>query len=178
MPIRIEDDVWVFKVIIVGEASVGKTTLVNRYIAGTYTSEYKATLGVDIFTKEITIKKENKDLFVRLLVWDIAGQSLFRAFRKKFFVNARSALLVFDLTIPNSLTQLHSWIDDINNVTGKIPLILIGNKLDLKELIAVSPNDVDAFLDQHPKVVKNFNTSALTGENVEATFLSLISQLL
>lgn len=178
MTIELENDVWCFKIIVAGEASVGKTTLVNRYIAGKFTSEYKATIGVDIFTREVTFQKKNDNFRVKLLVWDIAGQSLFRAFRKKFFENARSALLVFDLTAPNSLNQLNSWIKDIHEVTGDVPLILIGNKSDLKELIEVKPEEISIFIDQHPNVVLNFNTSALTGKNVEAAFLGLISQII
>ncbi len=179
MTIQIEDDVWCFKIIIAGEASVGKTTLINQYIAGKFSTEYKATIGVDIFTKEVTMTKDDKDHSVKLLVWDVAGQMLFRNFRKKFFTNSQGGFLVFDLTVPNSLDRLHSWIEDIYEaVSDPIPLFLIGNKLDLEELIAVSPEEVTSFLDQHPNIVTNFNTSALSGENVENAFLNLISRLI
>ncbi|MFX0124380.1 MAG: Rab family GTPase [Candidatus Hodarchaeota archaeon] len=179
MTIQIEDDVWCFKIIVAGEASVGKTTLINQYIAGKFTAEYKATIGVDIFTKEVTMDKGNKDHIVKLLVWDVAGQTLFRGFRKKFFTNSRAGFLVFDLTVPNSLDRLHSWIKDIHDaVSDPIPLFLIGNKLDLEKLITVSSEDVTSFLDQYPNIVTNFNTSALSGENVEKAFLSLISHLI
>ena len=179
MTVSVEDDIWCFKIVIAGEASVGKTTLINQYIAGRFTSEYKATIGVDIFTKEVTMKKNGKDHIVKLLVWDVAGQTLFRNFRKRFFSNSRAGFLVFDLTVPNSLDRLHSWIKDIHEaVSDPIPLFLIGNKLDLEDLIAVSPEEVTSFLDQHPNIVTNFNTSAFSGENVEKAFLSLISSLI
>jgi small GTP-binding protein len=179
MTFEIEDDTWCFKIIIAGEASVGKTTLINQYIADKFTSEYKATIGVDIFTKEVTMKKDGKDQIVKLLVWDVAGQTLFRNFRKRFFSNSRGGFLVYDLTVPNSLDRLHTWIKDIHEaVSEDIPLFLIGNKLDLEELIAVSPEEVNSFLGNYPYIVKNFNTSALSGENVESAFLSLISRLI
>ncbi|MFX1516860.1 MAG: Rab family GTPase [Promethearchaeota archaeon] len=179
MTFSIEDDIWCFKIIIAGEASVGKTTLINQYIAGKFTSEYKATIGVDIFTKEVTTKKDGKDNIVKLLVWDVAGQTLFRNFRKRFFSNARGGFLVFDLTVPNSLDRLHSWISDIQDaVSEEIPLILIGNKLDLEEIITVSSEEVTSFLDHYPNIVTNFNTSALNGENVEIAFHSLIDSLI
>lgn len=179
MTIQVEDDVWCFKIIIAGEASVGKTTLINQYIAGKFTTEYKATIGVDIFSKEVVLKKDDKDHIVKLLVWDVAGQTLFRNFRKRFFTNSRAGFLVFDLTVPNSLDRLNSWIQDIHEAVGDtIPLFLIGNKLDLEELKAVSPEEVTSFLDQYPGIVSNYNTSALSGENVEKAFLSLISCLL
>ncbi|MFX1507310.1 MAG: Rab family GTPase [Promethearchaeota archaeon] len=179
MTIEIENDIWCFKIIIAGEASVGKTTLINQYIAGKFTGEYKATIGVDIFTKEVTMKKDNKDHIIKLLVWDIAGQTLFRNFRKRFFANSRGGFLVFDLTVPNSLDRLHTWIEDIQEaVSEDIPLLLIGNKMDLEELIAVSPEEVNSFLEKHPDIVTIFNTSALSGENVESAFLSLMSRLI
>ncbi|MFX1286522.1 MAG: Rab family GTPase [Promethearchaeota archaeon] len=177
MSIELEDDVWCFKIVIAGEASVGKTTLVNRYIADKFTSEYKATIGVDIFTRDVILQKDD-NLHVRLLVWDIAGQSLFRGFRRKFFENARSALLVFDLTAPRTLNLLDIWIKDILEVAGDVPLILIGNKSDLEELIEFEPEEISNFIDQHSNIVLNYNTSALSGENVEAAFLGLISQLM
>ena len=179
MTFEVEDDIWCFKIIIAGEASVGKTTLINQYIAGKFTSEYKATIGVDIFTKEVTMTKDNKEHIVKLLVWDVAGQTLFRNFRKRFFSNSRGGFLVFDLTVPNSLDRLHTWLEDIHDaVSDDIPLFLIGNKLDLEDLIAVSPVEVTTFLDQYPNIVSNFNTSALNGENVEAAFHSLINRLI
>ena len=179
MTFSIDDDTWCFKIVIAGEASVGKTTLINQYIAGKFTSEYKATIGVDIFTKEVTMKKNSKDHIVKLLVWDVAGQTLFRNFRKRFFSNARGGFLVFDLTVPRSLDSLHSWISDIHEAVSKdIPLFLIGNKLDLGELIAVSPEEVTSFLDQYPNILTNFNISALNGENVELAFHSLINSLI
>lgn len=179
MAIHVVNGVWKVKVIMAGEASVGKTTLVNRYIAGTFSSEYKATIGVNIFSRDITIKKDNMSLRVKLTVWDVAGQTLFRDFSKKFFVNSRCGVLVFDLTMPSSLTNLHSWIHDIHEATGNsIPLILIGNKMDLNDLIAVTPEEVATFLEQHPSIVANFNTSAKTGQNVKTTFLNLISRLI
>lgn len=179
MAIRIEDDVWQYKVIVAGEASVGKTTLVNRYISGAFTSEYKATIGANIFTRKIITKKDNKDLNVTLHLFDVAGQALFRDFRKRFFIDSRSGFLVFDLTTPSSLTRLHTWLDDIREVTGRtIPLILIGNKVDLEELITVTPEELATFLEQHPNIIANFNTSAKTGVNVENAFNELVSRML
>ncbi|MFX0014002.1 MAG: Rab family GTPase [Promethearchaeota archaeon] len=179
MTLQLEDNIWCFKIVIAGEASVGKTTLVNQYIAGKFTSEYKATIGVDIFTKEVAIEKDNEEVTVKLLVWDIAGQALFRGFRKRFFTNAQSGLLVYDLTLPSSLTRLSSWMKDINDVIqNPIPVILIGNKMDLEELITVSSEDVTSFNEKYPNIVASYNTSALTGENVEKTFATIISHLI
>ncbi|MFX0182137.1 MAG: Rab family GTPase [Candidatus Hodarchaeota archaeon] len=161
-----------YKIVLVGDVAVGKTSLINRFVKGFFTESYKATIGVDIFTKEISINGQE----VNLQVWDIAGQTSFQQFRQRFFSGARGALLVFDLTIPQSLTSLHSsWIQDIGNTAGKIPLVLIGNKLDLTDLLIVKPNAVYSLLEQHPNITSYFRTSAVTGENVEKAFHELAS---
>lgn len=159
-----------YKIVLAGDVGVGKTSLINRFVTGYFADEYKATIGVNIYTKELFV--DNSE--VNLQIWDVAGQTSFRQFRQRFFSGARGAFLVFDLTVPTSLDNLHaSWIEDIQNNAGEIPLILIGNKVDLRESITVSQQDVTKFLNQHSNVEDHFITSALTGENVENAFHKL-----
>ncbi|MHA1226072.1 MAG: Rab family GTPase [Candidatus Hodarchaeales archaeon] len=159
--------------ILAGDGSVGKTTLINRFVTGRFTSDYKATIGVDIFSKRFKVN----DNAINLQIWDIAGQSLFKNFRRKFYSQARGALLVFDLTLPSSLESLTNWINDIVEVTGSIPLILIGNKSDLTKLRTVTDDEIANFLNVH-SIKQYFLTSALTGENVEDAFVSLVSSII
>ena len=156
-----------------GDGAVGKTSLINRFLTGSFTGDYKATIGVAISSKQV-ITAEHE---VNLQIWDIAGQTLFRQFRKKFYTKAKGALLVFDLTVPKSLDNLNSWIDDIQEITGEIPFVLIGNKADLAELRAVSPQDINDFLKDQTDVAAYYNTSALTGTNVEHAFHGLVAQI-
>jgi len=107
MTAEIEEDIYKFKIILAGEGAVGKTTLINRFITGTFSGDYKATIGVAIFSKRIMYNGND----VSLQIWDIAGQTLFKEFRKKFFAQARGAILVFDVTVPKSFDSLHKWID-------------------------------------------------------------------
>ncbi|MFW9903433.1 MAG: Rab family GTPase [Candidatus Thorarchaeota archaeon] len=162
-----------FKIILAGDGAVGKTSLINRFVTGTFTGDYKATIGVAISSKQVTAN----DHEVNLQIWDIAGQTLFRQFRRKFYTKARAALLVFDLTVPKSLDNLHLWITDIEEITGKIPFVLIGNKADLAELRAVSPGEINNFLKDQSRVAAYFNTSALAGTNVENAFNGLVTQI-
>ncbi|MCK5614294.1 GTP-binding protein, partial [Candidatus Pacearchaeota archaeon] len=114
-----------YKIILAGDGAVGKTSLINRFVTGAFAGDYKATIGVAIASKSLVVKDQE----VSLQIWDIAGQTLFREFRKKFYLRAQGALLVFDLTVPKSLDNLHlSWIKDIHQITGEIPSVLIGNK--------------------------------------------------
>ena len=164
-----------YKIILAGDGAVGKTSLINRFVTGAFAGDYKATIGVAIASKSLVVKDQE----VNLQIWDIAGQTLFREFRKKFYLRAQGALLVFDLTVPKSLDNLHlSWIKDIHQITGEIPSVLIGNKIDLNELRAISPEEIKIFLEEHPNITAHLDTSALTGENVENAFHELVSSML
>jgi len=161
-----------YKIILAGDEGVGKTSLINRFVKGIFSDEYKATIGVNIYTKQLFIDNSEANL----QIWDVAGQTSFRQFRQRFFSGARGAFIVLDLTVPKSLENLHtSWLEDIQNNAGDIPLILIGNKIDLRESVTVSHQDVKNFLNKHSNVEDHFITSALTGENVENAFHKMTS---
>lgn len=163
-----------YKIVLAGDGAVGKTSLINRFVTGAFTGDYKATIGVAITAKSLVVNDQE----VNLQIWDVAGQTLFRQFRQKFYTKAEGALLVFDLTVPKSLDNLHlSWMNDIKEITGEIPTVLIGNKVDLKELQAISSEEITTFLEQHP-MCSHINTSALTGENVEQAFHELVTCIL
>ncbi|MHA2246138.1 MAG: GTP-binding protein [Candidatus Hodarchaeales archaeon] len=168
MNLRIEDDKLVVKLILAGDGAVGKTTLVNRFVSGGFVSGYQATIGVDITSKEITEKQ------ITIRIWDVAGQSLFSGFRQQFYIGAQGAFLVFDLTIPKSLDSLHSWIEEIEETVGKMPIVLLGNKADLNKLYSVSADDIAKFLAQHPNIATYLPTSAISGINVEKAFRELL----
>ncbi len=164
-----------FKIVLAGDGAVGKTSLINRFVTGSFTGDYKATIGVAITSKQLFV--ENHE--VNLQIWDIAGQTLFRQFRKKFYTKAKGALLVFDLTVPKSLDNLYlTWIEDIQEIIGEIPFVLIGNKVDLKELRAISPEEITSFLEEQPNVAAYLDASALAGVNVENAFQKLVSEIL
>ena len=163
------------KIVLAGDVSVGKTSLINKFVTGQFSETYKATIGVDISTKEIIFNTEN----VTLQIWDVAGQTSFRKFRQRFFSGSHGVLLVFDLTSPDTLNNIQlSWINDVQEIAGVIPLILIGNKDDLTELHSVSSEKITDFLDHNNDILDYYNTSALTGENVERAFYRLISLFL
>lgn len=161
-----------YKIVLAGDVGVGKTSLINRFVTGYFTGEYKATIGVEIYTKQLFV--DNYE--VNLQIWDVAGQTSFRKFRQRFFNGTRGAFVVFDVTAPKSLDNLQtSWIEDIQSIAGEIPLILIGNKVDLGESVVVSYQDVKEFLKYNSNIKEHFITSALTGENVENAFHKLTS---
>ncbi|MHA2366060.1 MAG: Rab family GTPase [Candidatus Hodarchaeales archaeon] len=154
------------KVLLLGDGAVGKTSLVHRYVEGVFQERYKATIGVDIFSKNVTTA--NGDCELQL--WDLSGQTHFSAVRGKFYQKAQGALLVFDLTNRPSFENLDNWISEAKNAMDgeEMPMVIIGNKSDLADLVAVSDDEMSSF--SEAKGWTWAKSSAKTGENVESSF--------
>jgi len=160
------DSTYIFKVLLIGEAAVGKTSLTMKFIHGKFKSDYLLTVGMEPYSKYVKIGND----MVTLSIWDIAGQQRFDVFRTMFFRGAKAALLVFDLTRPATLTKLQDWHDDLIKNAGKDVLtILVGNKNDLVDLRSVPKKDALAFA-KKIKALAYIETSAKTGDNVEESF--------
>ena len=157
-----------------GEGNVGKTSLIHRFVKGTYDTNYKATIGVDIFKKTV----EHADLTVDLQIWDLGGQSIFLSVRKKFYKHVKGAILVFDLTMPSSFKQLSSWVNELLQSGDRIPIILLGNKVDVIALKAIDETEVKKWMENQPLIDYYFPTSALSGYNVEPAFKKLCEVLI
>lgn len=153
------------KILLLGDGAVGKTSLVHRFVEGVFKDQYKATIGVDIFSKKV----ETSAGEVELQVWDLSGQSHFAAVRGKFYSKAEGALLVFDLTNADSFSNLEGWIKEVENASGVIiPMFVLGNKNDLAHLKAVEDDAIASFAGG--RNWKWSTSSAKTGENVEEAF--------
>ncbi|MFX0117005.1 MAG: Rab family GTPase [Candidatus Hodarchaeota archaeon] len=162
------------KIILLGDGAVGKTSLISRFVEGRFEGSYKATLGVDLFHK--TIKLANGS--VTLNIWDIAGQKSFASVRSSFYQGAMGALLVFDLTRLSSFENIPMWIDDLQDSgMHKAPVILLGNKKDLKDFRVIPKESVSEFIASSGKLADYLETSAKTGENVEEAF-QLLAKLI
>ena len=159
------------KTLLLGDGAVGKTSLIKQYVKGEFKADYKPTIGVDIFSKEIKFD----DVQINLSVWDIAGQKKFELFRKSFFMGAHAALVVFDYTRPETFDSLETnWIKNIHEISGNIPFVLIGNKIDLGK--QVDQDKVNALVS---KLGVNFiETSALNNTNVEEAFQNIATAIL
>ncbi len=170
---RGRDSTYIFKVLLIGEAAVGKTSLTIKFVHGKFKSDYLLTVGMEPYSKYI---KMGNDM-VTLSIWDIAGQQRFDVFRTMFFRGAKAALLVFDLTRPATLTKLHNWhVDLIKNAGKDVVPILVGNKNDLEDLRSVSRKDAMAYA-KKIKALAYIETSAKTGENVEEAFNKITAKL-
>ncbi|MHA1458109.1 MAG: Rab family GTPase [Promethearchaeota archaeon] len=157
--------VYRIKVIIIGEAGVGKTSLVKRYVSGHFTKDYRTSIGANLFIKELNLNSGNN---VSIQIWDIAGQERWKKMRHLYYKGAHGALIVGDITRENSFEQVKEfWNQDLNKYCDKIPKILIVNKVDLDSII--SNNEIEK-LAQAINVKTIIFTSAKNGQNVEKAF--------
>ena len=164
---------YIFKVLLIGEAAVGKTSLTMKFISGKFKSDYLLTVGMEPYSKYVKVGED----MVTLSIWDIAGQQRFDVFRTMFFRGAKAALLVFDLTRPATLTKLESWYKDLIKNAGKdVVPILVGNKNDLIDLRSVPKKDAIAFA-KKIRALAYIETSAKTGENVDESFTKITEKL-
>jgi small GTP-binding protein len=159
----------VYKIVTLGEAAVGKTSLVTKYVTGKFERDYRKTLGIDISTYDTQL---DKGLF-KLLIWDLAGQDIFRDLRTRYCQGASGGLLVFDLTRPQTLETVPRWVEAFREAVGPEPiLMLVGNKADLEKRRKITQ-------EQAEKVTKDLGlftykeTSAKTGHHVTIAFNEL-----
>ena len=120
----------VLKIVVLGEAATGKTSIVRRYCEGTFLSGYKTTIGSDFYVKSLHIN-DGRINDVILSIWDLAGENRFAFMMETFMKGAKGALLVFDLSRKRTFIKLADWLQMLQRSAGSIPLILIGNKSDL-----------------------------------------------
>ncbi|MCK5182729.1 MAG: GTP-binding protein, partial [Candidatus Heimdallarchaeota archaeon] len=120
---------FVFKVVLMGEGSVGKTSIRSKFMGVGFKSEYIKTIGADFASKAIELG-ENK---VHFQIWDLAGQKMYRHVRSSFYSGCKCGFLVFDLTQPDTLEKLLEWAEEAINHSGSFLkiFIVVGNKSDL-----------------------------------------------
>lgn len=159
------------KVCVLGEAAVGKTSLVRRFLFDEYSDRYLPTLGAKVVKKEVDARIASHDVHVVLAVWDIMGVPTFRDLLKgAYFHGVQGVLAVADLTRPATIHALPAWVDAARSVSGPVPVVLLGNKADLAA--AEGAQDTLAELAESFQA-SSFRTSAKTGMDVEPAFAKL-----
>ena len=164
-----------FKVVVLGDPSVGKTSTILRFTDNVFLRAYIPTMGLNITQKIFDIDKNS----VELVLWDLGGQTKFEVIRKKFYESASMILLLFDLTNPMSFANVPKWHQDIKNYMKNNQALkgyLIGNKNDLVKERIVS--EIDAIRLSFSLDLEYLEISALTGYNVEMAFHKIAKKLL
>jgi len=164
---------WIIKITLLGEANVGKTSLVYRFIENKFRESYKSTLGVNLLKKDMDISDYGG---VSAQIWDLGGQESFKSLRKLYLEGANGALVIFDLTKKETFEKLNEWVQSFREARGDEPMVLIGNKSDLKNQIEISENEAKEYASINSMDL--IITSAKTGENVENAFINLSKRIL
>jgi small GTP-binding protein len=171
----------VVKVCLFGGSAVGKTSLIRRFVLNEFDDKYLVTIGTKVSRKDLEIKDpvRKKIVSYTLMIWDIIGHKSFRKLlASAYFRGAHSAIGVCDITRKDTLHELHDWINSIYKVTGKIPIVILANKIDLKAHAAFDEDDLTRIASYY--AAPYLFTSAKTGENVEKAFeivATLIAQV-
>ena len=157
------------KVVLVGEASVGKTSIIQRYSDNFFTENGSSTIGLSYVSKKLTVNKRT----FRLDIWDTAGQERYRALTKVFFVDSQICIFVFDITKKETFEDIQNfWIKQLENVTNKNMVIgLVGNKSDLSENETTNDSEIIEYAETIN--AQYFKVSALSGVGINELFEDL-----
>lgn len=155
-----------------GDASVGKTSLTIRYISGSFIEDLKLTIGVDFYSKTLDYNNNR----VKLQIWDFGGEERFRFLLSQYCKGANAAFFLYDITNSLSLDHLPDWTQIIREHAGDIPIMLIGSKVDLQEFRSVS-RDEGILAAKKYNLASFVELSSKTGQNVEKAF-EVITEIL
>ncbi|MFW9868331.1 MAG: Rab family GTPase [Candidatus Thorarchaeota archaeon] len=174
---------WQFKVCLIGDGYVGKTSIRRKYIGEGFRSNYIPTLGVD-FAQKITSTEDGN---TRLVIWDIAGQTQFQSLRKRYYEGCSGLILVYSVVDRESFDNASKWLVEAHGFMHDFPaLIIVGNKIDLR---AYYPEEDIVSYEEGKEFTKSFSeklntlslfieTSALTGENIDEAFNKLTAMMI
>lgn len=159
-------------ILTVGETQVGKTSLILRFIDRVFYYDTKATIGIDFKVKNVNLLNKN----VLIKIWDSAGQERFKTVTKQYYKNAEGIMIIYDVTSEKSFSMIDEWFKSIiENKRKGAQAILIGNKTDSVNRV-ISKEQGERLAEKYK--VKYYETSALSGENVDKVFEELAESIL
>ena len=161
-----------YKLVFIGDINVGKTSILSRFIYGSYDNSYMPTVGIDFFSKNLFFE----DKTIRLILWDTAGEERFRSLIPSYLKNADCIIIVFDITNKESFNSLSHWIQDANNNSSEESIkILVGNKIDLENKRTITKQEIDEYINEH-QILYN-ECSAKNGKGIIELFNRIAENL-
>lgn len=161
-----------FKLLIIGDSDVGKSSLLLRFADNTFSGNYITTIGVDFKIRTVEVEGEK----VKLQIWDTAGQERFRTITSTYYRGTHGVIVVYDVTSGDSFANVKRWLHEIEQNCEVVNRILVGNKNDCPERKVVLTEDAQRFADQMR--IQLFETSAKENINVEEMFMAITCQVL
>jgi Ras-related protein Rab-13 len=163
------------QLLIIGDSTVGKTSILSKYSSKTFNENYLATVGLDFFTKDEIIDTK----IIRIKIWDTAGQERYKALTRCFFQKAQGVIIVFDVSNQKSFNDLNFWIESMNTQLSEdidsIPVIIIGNKIDLPKRVISKDKASDFSKEYH---LNYYETSAMSGDGIETAIKDLVKKVI
>ena len=159
---------YIFKVLLIGNSDVGKSSLILRYVDQIWNDVFVPTIGVDFKVKSLEIDKKT----VKMQIWDTAGQERFRNVISSYFKGAHGILLIYDITNKESFKELENWLGEVErNASNQVLKILLGNKCDLDDKREITKDEGEAFAMRNG--MQFMETSAKVNTNVNEAFEAL-----
>jgi len=163
---------YLYKIVLVGDTSVGKSSLLLRFARNDFDLSSRSTIGVEFASKKVRVQGR----VVKAQIWDTGGQERYRPMMDIFYRGAVGALLVYDITSRTSFEDLEDWITELRaGVNLGTIILLVGNKCDLEDLRAVDRTEAEDFAQEHRMLF--LEASALEAKNVELAFIKLLSEI-
>ena len=160
---------FVYKIVFLGDSGVGKTSLVQRYVYDSLSSDFGQTLGAILHVKTI----DYEGSLYKLIIWDLGGQEYFAALREQYCTNASGAFFVWDRSRPETLGSIDRWLEPLYSSAGQVPVTVIENKIDLEQ--EFTPDQIVSEIES--RNLKLMRTSATENLNVNSTFEGLVRDI-
>eukprot|EP00736_Rhodelphis_marinus_P006180 Rmarinus@m.423 len=162
-----------FKIVLLGEGRVGKTSMVLRYVNGVFSDKQQSTIQASYLSKRVALSDGGS---CNLAIWDTAGQERFHALGPIYYRDADGALLVFDITDMDSFTRVKNWVKELRKIVGNnIALVIAANKIDLEKQRCVTQEAAEQYAQQVGATL--FNTSAKKNIGIDQAFEALAKMI-